>query len=178
MTNNQKITFSYALTYMATGLAINRFSLLSNLCFIIAASMLLPQKIRLRDLIFPVITLLFQISVIIMEREQFASIETYLLPAVVLCMIHGFMLLLKLIRMNSSNRIAIISGNAIIFLSFSLIMIAMDLIIKQLIPTGGILRGFWLMTILFGSNILSSLLILLAGQTVSLKKTVMKTKLS
>ncbi len=179
MTNNQKITFSYALTYMAAGLAVNNHTLLSILSCAVACAMLVPQKsLKLRDTIFPSLTLAFQLAVIIMERQQFDIITSSLLPAVMMCMIHSFLLLLRLARMNNANRIAIISSNAIIFLSFSLIMIAMDIIIKQLIPSGGILRGFWLMTILFGSNILASLLLLLFAQSVSLRKTVIKTKLS
>ena len=171
MSNTNKVIFAYGLTYLAMGLAVNQLTVPAAAAFLASAFIARPEKMRPTALIIPVIMVISELVLVFSCRDSAVMIndETFL-GNVALCLCH-FTIACKITRMKNSSRIRIVMGNGIIYLCFALTMLIMDLVLKRLIPSGGILAGFWVVALIMGINIMASLIILLASQVSVVRKT-------
>ena len=149
MTETQKLTLSYGLTYVALGLAINGSFPLALIFFIISDAILvirLLQQESYGSLVPVIISGTLQVSLLIAGMNSLMEIDTTLFIASGLLAIYNilFSYVMSLLPQQDKNRI--ILGCGITFTGFAALLISFI--------DSGILAGFWALCLLMGTGIL------------------------
>ena len=159
MTETQKLTLSYGLTYVALGLAINGSFPLALIFFIISDAILvirLLQQESYGSLVPVIISGTLQVSLLIAGMNSLMEIDTTLFIASGLLAIYNILFSYVMSLLPQQDKSKIILGCGITFTGFAALLIAGDYIMKTYVPfiDSGILAGFWALCLLMGTGIL------------------------
>ena len=159
MTETQKLTLSYGLTYLALGFAINGSFIMALLVFIISDGILIArllQKESYGSLVPVIISGVLQVFLLSAGMNSLMEIDTCLFVASGLLAIYNILFSYTMSFMPQEEKSKAILWCGITFTGFAALLIAADYVLKTYIPfiNSGVLAGFWVITLLMGTGIL------------------------
>ena len=159
MTETQKLTLSYGLTYLALGFAINGSFLMALIVFIISDGILIArllQKESYGSLVPVIISGTLQVFLLAAGMNSLMEIDTSLFVSSGLLAIYNILFSYTMSFLPQQEKSRIILWCGITFTGFAALLIGADYILKTYIPfvSCRVLGGFWVISLLMGAGIL------------------------
>lgn len=166
MTRTKKIIFTYGLTYMAFGLAVQDSFLLSAVIMTVAIIILGKMQKHFLTSTKLFTCLLLHISLVLTAAQQYADVSPAFLMVMSLSIPYNCLHLLALDDMKMKKQIKVMLWESAMFSALTVMVIAGDFLLRHL-AAGSILQGFWFLIIQLGCQIILTAVSCLIAHTSS-----------